>query len=67
VSAALHLACPPVAAGATATAGEVRPERVRTGRMKPGCVARVTLDLLSLPLHLAVDEVVMRRYLAEPM
>jgi len=37
----------------------------------PGCPTTPCFcsrkDLLSLPLHLAVDEVVMRRYLAEPM
>jgi len=35
--------------------------------MQPEDVARAVLDLLALPEHLTVDEVVMRRLLADPM
>jgi NADP-dependent 3-hydroxy acid dehydrogenase YdfG len=45
----------------------VHPERDRTGWLQPEDIARTVLDLLALPVHLTVDEVVMRRYLAEPM
>ncbi|NUQ70688.1 MAG: hypothetical protein HUU17_07685, partial [Chthonomonadales bacterium] len=45
----------------------VHPERDRTGWIQPDDVAQVVLDLLALPDRLTVDEVVMRRYLAEPM
>jgi NADP-dependent 3-hydroxy acid dehydrogenase YdfG len=61
----VHVICP--GAVDTAMADQVHPERDRTGWMQPEDVAQVVLDLLSLPPHLTVDEVVMRRYLAEPM
>jgi hypothetical protein len=48
-------------------ADAVHPERDRTGWMQPEDVAQVVLDLLAVPQHLTGDEVVMRRYLAEPM
>jgi len=61
----VHVLCP--GAVDTAMADAVHPERDRTGWMQPEDVAQVALDLLALPPHLTVDEVVMRRYLAEPM
>lgn len=61
----VHVVCP--GAVDTAMADAVHPERDRTGWMQPEDVAQVVLDLLALPPHLTVDEVVMRRYLAEPM
>ena len=61
----VHVICP--GAVDTRMADTVHPERDRTGWMQPEDVAQVVLDLLSLPAHLTVDEVVMRRYLAEPM
>lgn len=61
----VHVICP--GAVDTAMADAVHPERERTGWMQPRDIAQVVLDLLALPDHLTVDEVVMRRYLAEPM
>lgn len=61
----VHVICP--GAVDTAMADAVHPERDRTGWMQPRDIAQVVLDLLALPDHLTVDEVVMRRYLAEPM
>jgi NADP-dependent 3-hydroxy acid dehydrogenase YdfG len=61
----VHVVCP--GAVDTAMADAVHPERDRTGWMQPEDVAQVVLDLLAVPQHLTVDEVVMRRYLAEPM
>lgn len=61
----VHVICP--GAVDTAMADLVHPERDRTGWMKPEDVAQVVLDLLALPAHLTVDEVVMRRFLADPL
>lgn len=61
----VHVVCP--GAVDTAMADAVHPERDRTGWIQPDDVAQVVLDLLALPDRLTVDEVVMRRYLAEPM
>lgn len=61
----VHVICP--GAVDTKMADVVHPDRDRTGWMQPEDVAQVVLDLLALPPHLTVDEVVMRRYLAEPM
>ncbi len=61
----VHVVCP--GAVDTKMADMVHPERDRTGWMQPEDVAQVVLDLLALPDRLTVDEVVMRRYLAEPM
>jgi NAD(P)-dependent dehydrogenase (short-subunit alcohol dehydrogenase family) len=61
----VHVVCP--GAVDTAMADQVHPERDRAGWMQPQDIAQVVLDLLALPEHLTVDEVVMRRYLAEPM
>jgi len=61
----VHVICP--GAVDTAMAEVVHPERDRTGWLQPEDIARTVLDLLALPAHLTVDEVIMRRYLAEPM
>jgi len=60
----VHVVCP--GAVDTKMADAVHPERDRTGWMQPEDVARAVLDLLALPEHLTVDEVVMRRLLADP-
>jgi len=64
-----HIRVHVVAPGAvdTAMADVVHPERDRSGWMKPDDVAQIVLHLLALPDHLTVDEVVMRRYLADPL
>lgn len=61
----VHAVCP--GAVDTRMADVVHPERDRTGWMQAEDVAQVVLDLLALPSHLTVDEVVMRRFMAEPM
>lgn len=61
----VHVICP--GAVDTRMADVVHPERDRTGWMQPEDVAQVVLQLLALPHHLTVDEVVMRRYLADPL
>lgn len=61
----VHVICP--GAVDTKMADAVHPERDRTGWMQPQDVAEIVLDLLALPERLTVDEVVMRRYLADPM
>lgn len=61
----VHAVCP--GAVDTRMADVVHPERDREGWIQAEDVAEAVLSLIALPPHLSVDEIVIRRYLADPM
>lgn len=61
----VHVICP--GGVDTQLAAEIHPTRDKTGWIRPEDIAQSILYLLSTPLNIAVDEIVIRRFEAEPM
>jgi NADP-dependent 3-hydroxy acid dehydrogenase YdfG len=61
----VHVVCP--GAVDTRLADEVHPTRDRTGWIQPEDVAQAILYLLSAPPHITLDELIIRRFEAEPI
>lgn len=61
----VHVLCP--GGVDTQLAAEIHPTRDKTGWIQPEDVAQAILYLLSTPPHITLDELVVRRFEAEPM
>lgn len=61
----VHTICP--GGVDTRLAAEMHPHRDRTNWIQPEDVAETILHLVTLPAHVTVDEVVLRRYDADPL
>jgi 3-oxoacyl-[acyl-carrier protein] reductase len=61
----VHVICP--GGVDTQLAAEIHPTRDKTGWIQPADIAQAILYLLSTPPNITVDEIVIRRFEAEPM
>lgn len=61
----VHVICP--GGVDTRLAAQIHPARSKEGWIQPRDIAQAVLYLLSLPPNVSVDELVIRRFLAEPM
>jgi len=61
----VHVICP--GGVDTQLAAEIHPTREKTGWIQPEDVAQAILYLLAIPPHITLDELVIRRFEADPM